>query len=84
VRVGDGPHGARVLEVGGLDRADARAGLTEDVAELAQELSGTPPERVGVDGHRTALSNAPDIRAGASPERPDGESSTAAPARRKQ
>jgi cytochrome c biogenesis protein len=84
VRVGEGPDGASVLEVGGLDRADARAGLTEDVAELAQELSGTSPERVGVDDHLTALSNAPDIRAGASPERPDGESSTAAPPRRKQ
>jgi cytochrome c biogenesis protein len=28
-----------VVEVGGLDRADARAGLSEDVAELAEELS---------------------------------------------
>ena len=27
------------MEVGGLDRADARAGLTEDVAELAAEVS---------------------------------------------
>lgn len=35
-----------VLEVGGLDRADARAGLTEDVAALAQELSGTSPGSV--------------------------------------
>jgi cytochrome c biogenesis protein len=43
VRVGQDPDGASVLEVGGLDRADARAGLTEDVAELAQELSGTSP-----------------------------------------
>jgi hypothetical protein len=31
-----------VLEVGGLDRADARAGLTDDVAELAAELSSRP------------------------------------------
>jgi hypothetical protein len=29
------------VEVGGLDRADARAGLTEDVAELAGELSAS-------------------------------------------
>ena len=28
------------VEVGGLDRADARGGLTEDVAELAEELAG--------------------------------------------
>jgi cytochrome c biogenesis protein len=28
-----------MVEVGGLDRADARAGLTEDVAELAAGLS---------------------------------------------
>jgi cytochrome c biogenesis protein len=67
VRVDERPDGASLLEVGGLDRADARAGLTEDVAELAQELSGTSAGR-----------------AGASPERRDGESSTAAPPRRKQ
>jgi cytochrome c biogenesis protein len=29
-----------VVEVGGLDRADARGGLTEDVADLAAELAG--------------------------------------------
>ncbi|MFL6064043.1 MAG: cytochrome c biogenesis protein ResB [Friedmanniella sp.] len=40
VRVSERPGGGSVLEVGGLDRADARAGLTEDVAELAEELSG--------------------------------------------
>ena len=28
-----------MVEVGGLDRADARAGLSEDLAELAEELS---------------------------------------------
>jgi cytochrome c biogenesis protein len=39
-----GEPGHRVVEVGGLDRADARAGLTEDVAELAAEVSG--PEDV--------------------------------------
>jgi len=34
-----GEPGHRVVEVGGLDRADARAGLTDDVAELAAEVS---------------------------------------------
>jgi cytochrome c biogenesis protein len=42
MRVRDGEAGRRVLEVGGLDRADARAGLTDDVAELAAELSRRP------------------------------------------
>ncbi|HYI54452.1 MAG TPA: cytochrome c biogenesis protein ResB [Microlunatus sp.] len=36
VRAADG--GPRLVEVGGLDRADARAGLAEDVAELAGRL----------------------------------------------
>jgi cytochrome c biogenesis protein len=40
VRVSGDGTGPGLLEVGGLDRADARAGLTEDVAELAEELSG--------------------------------------------
>ena len=44
IRVRDGEAGHRVLEVGGLDRADARAGLTDDVAELAAELSGKPKD----------------------------------------
>ncbi len=35
--------GRRLIEVGGLDRADARAGLTEDVDELAATLGGTEP-----------------------------------------
>jgi len=43
VRVPPAGAGPRVVEVGGLDRADARAGLTEDVAELAAELSGASP-----------------------------------------
>jgi hypothetical protein len=34
------------VEVGGLDRADARVGLSEDVAELAAEL-GERREKVG-------------------------------------
>ncbi len=33
-------QGRRLIEVGGLDRADARAGLDDDVAELASTLSG--------------------------------------------
>jgi cytochrome c biogenesis protein len=37
--------GSRVVEVGGLDRADARAGLTEDVAELADRLVVGDPDR---------------------------------------
>jgi len=41
VRVRGSENGAGSVEVGGLDRADARAGLTEDVAELAGELSST-------------------------------------------
>jgi cytochrome c biogenesis protein len=44
IRVRDGEAGHRVLEVGGLDRADARAGLTDDVAELATELSRRPED----------------------------------------
>jgi cytochrome c biogenesis protein len=44
IRVRDGEAGHRVVEVGGLDRADARAGLTEDVAELAAELSRRPED----------------------------------------
>jgi cytochrome c biogenesis protein len=44
IRVRDGEAGRRVLEVGGLDRADARAGLTDDVAELAAELSRRPED----------------------------------------
>ena len=44
IRVRDGEAGHRVLEVGGLDRADARAGLTDDVAELAAELSRRPED----------------------------------------
>jgi cytochrome c biogenesis protein len=38
VRVRDAEDGRNLVEVGGLDRADARAGLTDDVAELAAEL----------------------------------------------
>ncbi|MCW2812439.1 MAG: resB [Friedmanniella sp.] len=41
IRVLPAEGGHSLVEVGGLDRADARGGLTEDVAELAAELSGT-------------------------------------------
>lgn len=53
VRVKEAGEGSRLIEVGGLDRADARAGLTEDVADLAEELgrTGTSSERGG--GRRT-------------------------------
>ncbi len=43
VRVSEAPGGGRLLEVGGLDRADARGGLTEDVDELAEILAVTRP-----------------------------------------
>jgi hypothetical protein len=36
-----------VVEVGGLDRADARAGLAEDVTELADRLVGEPVKSPG-------------------------------------
>ena len=38
VRVRGADGGPRLIEVGGLDRADARAGLSEDVDELADRL----------------------------------------------
>ena len=38
VRVREGADGTRLTEVAGLDRADARAGLAEDVEELAAML----------------------------------------------
>jgi cytochrome c biogenesis protein len=44
IRVRDGEAGRSVVEVGGLDRADARAGLTEDIAELVAELSRRPED----------------------------------------
>jgi cytochrome c biogenesis protein len=40
VRVREATDGNSLVEVGGLDRADARAGLGEDVADLAAELVG--------------------------------------------
>jgi len=60
VRVGDGADGRSVLEVGGLDRADARGGLTEDVSELAEELSGAspPPGHASSDPSMDELSDA--------------------------
>ncbi|GAA1426694.1 cytochrome c biogenesis protein ResB [Microlunatus lacustris] len=59
VRLVERPDGGPLLEVGGLDRADARGGLTEDVDELAASLAG-PPAAAPPD---------------ASPARPDDESS---------
>jgi len=38
VRVRTAEEGSRLIEVGGLDRADARAGLTEDVEDLTRRL----------------------------------------------
>ena len=48
VRYRPADEGPGWVEVGGLDRADARAGLTEDVAELAAELAdnrSSPPPK---------------------------------------
>jgi cytochrome c biogenesis protein len=39
VRLTGSPGGGRLLEVGGLDRADARGGLTEDVDEIVDSLA---------------------------------------------
>jgi cytochrome c biogenesis protein len=46
VRVRPADDGHNLVEVGGLDRADARVGLSDDVAELAAEL-GERREKVG-------------------------------------
>ena len=52
VRVAGGSAGGEgaliptVVEVGGLDRADARGGLTDDVDDLAQVLAGRPRTKV--------------------------------------
>jgi len=63
VRAGRATDGAAVVEVGGLDRADARAGLTEDVAELAEELSGpSPPPAAASSRPPAAESSAPPRR----------------------
>jgi cytochrome c biogenesis protein len=50
VRVRGAESGPRLIEVGGLDRADARAGLSEDVVELADELGPPPTELEAADG----------------------------------
>ncbi|MDN5761233.1 MAG: cytochrome c biogenesis protein ResB [Microlunatus sp.] len=39
VRIREEAGGSRLVEVGGLDRADARAGLSEDVADLVQTVA---------------------------------------------
>jgi len=46
----------RAVEVGGLDRADARGGLSDDVAELAAELAARP----GSPGRPASPDLAPD------------------------
>jgi cytochrome c biogenesis protein len=43
IKLSEREDGSSVVEVGGLDRADARAGLTDDVAELAHQLSRAEP-----------------------------------------
>jgi cytochrome c biogenesis protein len=40
VRLTNSGDGTSLVEVAGLDRADARAGLDDDVSELANILSG--------------------------------------------
>jgi cytochrome c biogenesis protein len=47
VRVRDDGGGTTLVEVAGLDRADARAGLSDDVEELASGLAGGSTRRVG-------------------------------------
>jgi cytochrome c biogenesis protein len=47
LRVREDGAAPRLIEVGGLDRADARAGLDEDVAELAAELAQDPRQASG-------------------------------------
>lgn len=59
VRTRRGDGGSVAVEVGGLDRADARAGLSEDVAELATELSG-PSHASGEDDADESLADHPD------------------------
>jgi len=54
IKIPDGEDGPSLVEVGGLDRADARAGLTDDVAELAGKISGLEPGRTAeLKGSRT-------------------------------
>ena len=43
IKISGRENGSSLVEVGGLDRADARAGLTDDVAELAHQLSSREP-----------------------------------------
>lgn len=45
VRVRRDADGAEFVEVGGLDRADARAGLAEDVSGLLASTGATPTEK---------------------------------------
>ena len=43
IRTSDPEDGSSLVEIGGLDRADARAGLAEDVEELANQLAALEP-----------------------------------------
>ena len=43
IKISEWEDGPSLVEVGGLDRADARAGLSDDVAELANQLSRPEP-----------------------------------------
>lgn len=55
VRLSERPEGGQLLEVGGLDRADARGGLTDDVHDLATTLT----DRVGVTSPPPSTTGAP-------------------------
>lgn len=44
VRIRTGKDGNRTFEIGGLDRVDARTGLDEDLATLADDLAGRRDE----------------------------------------
>jgi cytochrome c biogenesis protein len=47
VRLSPGAGATTLVEVAGLDRADARAGLDDDVRELATSLTGDPGDGTG-------------------------------------
>ncbi len=66
VRTRSTDGGPMVVEVGGLDRADARGGLTEDVAELAAELSGSGVTAASASGQDDVGEPSPDPRTGSS------------------
>jgi cytochrome c biogenesis protein len=47
-----GEQGPTVVEVGGLDRADARGGLTDDVDDLARHLVDDPADHLETAGRQ--------------------------------